>query len=55
MDDQALAQSAAAVVRDGWNLDVSSAAPLGGGMNSATAVVDLADERAVLKWGLLHE
>lgn len=29
---------------------VSAAAPLGGGMNSATAVVDLADERAVLKW-----
>ncbi|MET0693016.1 MAG: phosphotransferase [Propionibacteriaceae bacterium] len=34
----------------GWSRPVESARPLGGGMNSATALVDLVDERAVLKW-----
>jgi Ser/Thr protein kinase RdoA (MazF antagonist) len=50
VDDQSLAQNAAGLVRDGWDLPVGAAAPLGGGMNSATAVVDLLNERAVLKW-----
>ena len=50
MDDEALARDAAGLVREGWDLPVTGAAPLGGGMNSATAVVDLPDRRAVLKW-----
>jgi hypothetical protein len=50
MDDQPLARDAAELVRDGGDLPVGAAAPLGGGMNSATAAVDLPDERAVLRW-----
>lgn len=50
VDDQSLAWEAADLVRAGWGLAVRSAASLGGGMNSATALVQLTDGRAVLKW-----
>lgn len=50
MDDHSLARDAAKLVLAGWNRSVESVAPLGGGMNSATALVDLVDGRAVLKW-----
>ncbi len=50
MDDHSLARDAAGLVLAGWNRSVDSVVPLGGGMNSATALVDLVDQRAVLKW-----
>ncbi len=50
MDDHSLAREATGLVLAGWNRSVEAVAPLGGGMNSATALVDLVDERAVLKW-----
>ena len=45
-----MARFAASLVLAGWGRPVRAASPLGGGMNSATALVDLADQRAVLKW-----
>ena len=50
VDDHSLARNAAGLVLAGWNRPVDSARPLADGMNSATALVDLIDERAVLKW-----
>lgn len=50
MDDQSLARAAADLVRAGWDMPSRSAEPLGGGMNSATALVELSDGQAVLKW-----
>lgn len=50
MDDQSLARVAADLVRAGWDRPIRAAEPLGGGMNSATALLDLDDGQAVLKW-----
>lgn len=50
MDDGLLARVAADLVLAGWAQQIQSAEPLGGGMNSATALVGLGGERAVLKW-----
>jgi hypothetical protein len=50
VDDQLLARVAADLTLVGWNRTVREVKPLGGGMNSATALVELADGRAVLKW-----
>ena len=45
-----MARVAATLVLAGWGRPVCAASPLGGGMNSATALVDLPDQRTVLKW-----
>jgi Ser/Thr protein kinase RdoA (MazF antagonist) len=50
MNDELLARVAADLVLAGWDQQIESAEPLGGGMNSATALVGLGGERAVLKW-----
>ena len=50
MDEEALTRVAAGLVLAGWGRPVRAVSPLGGGMNSATALVDLGDQRAVLKW-----
>jgi homoserine kinase type II len=50
MDDESLARQAADLTWTGWNRVVREANPLGGGMNSATALVQLDDGPAVLKW-----
>lgn len=50
MDDESLARQAADLTRTGWNRVILQANPLGGGMNSATALVQLDDGPAVLKW-----
>lgn len=50
MDDELLARVAADLVLAGWDQQIQSVEPLGGGMNSATALVGLGGERSVLKW-----
>ena len=49
MDEEALARFAASLVLAGWGRPVRAASQPGAGMNSATALVDLADQQAVLK------
>ena len=50
VDEDALTRVAPGLVLAGWGRPVRAVSPLGGGMNSATALVDLGDQRAVLKW-----
>ena len=50
MDEEALARIAPQLVRTGWGRLVRRAEPLGGGMNSATALLELADGLFVAKW-----
>jgi Ser/Thr protein kinase RdoA (MazF antagonist) len=50
MDEAALARIAPDLVRVAWGRVVRSAEPLGGGMNSATALLQLADGSFVAKW-----
>lgn len=40
-NDQELAGLLPELLREHWNFDVTAAAPLGGGMNSATATVQI--------------
>lgn len=50
MDDQSLARMATDLTLAGWKYSVGEVKPLGGGMNSATALLQLDDGQAVLKW-----
>jgi homoserine kinase type II len=50
MDDHQLLSVLPGVLRDHWDERVLSVRPLGGGMNSATALVELDSGRFVAKW-----
>lgn len=49
-NDQQLAGLLPELLREHWNFDVTAAAPLGGGMNSATATVQIDGAQYVAKW-----
>ena len=50
MDDQALADALPEQLVDLWGMDPSRVEPLGGGMNSSTALVEVGSQRFVAKW-----
>ncbi|UUZ59252.1 hypothetical protein [Nocardioides sp. B-3] len=51
MDDETLAGALPSLLADVWGIDNLRARPLGGGMNSATALVETSDgARYVAKW-----